>query len=464
MSIHYSPKISSKFEKIEDMINDLDREIKIMNEMKVDSFDTVDISIDHCYVFVKTIPKKEESTKIILGTIDSLVGVETDLNMDEIKSLYTLFKKSKTKYGIKYSGISSIPITYYNVEIEIGFKRVDYGISTSFTLKKIEKNTNIQSADPRVFNIIKDMPYLSGLVGISGKYIPIVSDSHMIIEHIKKISNMKLQPHPSTNKIDDLLSLPVNLEQFIPGAEIYAKLPVVLHGDKLFFEFETPPKGFILASSTKELSFNDGLRIKHNTTIVPIIISKISDYFSKKGEIFSENATFLNNDIIEGHEKEIKILLESDPMKSNELKENTGMSLDMIEKYMKMYGYILSRGIKLGKRGKILVDEILKITDIRQIEEDPDIIQKIIGIIAFHHVLKGEKHGSGEILKEINESILVNHTIEPKDFTEYYISNFGYSQTKTSKIIDMLLKEEILSEDEKGNFIYGDNVMPLLKR
>ena len=320
--------------------------------------------------------------------------------------------------------------------------------------------------DPRVFDILKEKPFLIGFVGIRNRYIPIVVDDESVLENLEiKTHTMSL-----SGSLKDTLTVEVDVRNMDNKAKS-VNIPIIFFKNKVFYAFRNVPKELLEIITSPAIKIGK-YKFENNTHIGVIIIRNISEYVKNNTlKDYTPVSTYVTYDMSNDYKDDIKILVNSSPIQQSDLPK-AGLSNETLNIYLRLSGILLSNRYAINKDILTATYSILKnginafINETDQIIVKQD-IEEILSLIAFYYEAIEEARQRGEIvalqIEKINEELqklIINRTkVKQADYKNRLKNMYKISTQDAQNIIENMIGKGFIEEiEDDETYVLNDEV------
>ena len=329
-----------------------------------------------------------------------------------------------------------------------------------------EINDNI-SPDERVFNILKDKPFLIGFVGVRNRYIPIVADDESVLENL----GIKTYTISLNGSIKDTLVTEVDVRNLMNKSK-EIQMPIIFFKDKVFYAFRNVPKELLEIISSPVIKIGK-YKFENNTHIGVIIIRNISEYVKNNTlKDYTPLSSCITYDMAEDFKEDISVLVNSPPIYQSDLSK-AGLSNETLNIYLRLSGILLSNRYAINKDILTATYAILKnginafINETDQIIVKQD-LEEILSLISFYYESIEEARQRGEMsvlqIEKINDELkklVINRVkIKQGEYKNRIKSMYKISDQDAQNIIDNMVGRGFIEEiDDDETYVLSDDVI-----
>lgn len=353
------------------------------------------------YEFTTLSSSQLDEIRISDGNLNS---IQVQVDSTKVQSLIPIF--SYATYGKKFMETNFSDPNFskkyipYNFGLYLVFAVNDGVAEGQIILEFAEELHPNTDPDPRVFDILKEKPFLIGFVGIKNRYIPIVVDDESVLENL----HLKTYTLSISGSLKETLITKVDIRNF-ERKPMTLDVPLILFKDKVFYAFRNVPKELleIISSPTVKVG---RYKFDNNTHLGIVIIRNIAEYIKNNTlKDFSPLSSYITYDMTEDYKNDIKLLSESFPIDQKDLVKS-GLSPETLNIYLRLSGILLSNRYRITKDILTAVYSILKNGVNAFINEtDHDIVrqdvERILSVIGFYYEYIDESKNIPDEYKKI---------------------------------------------------------------
>ena len=478
----------------------LDDYIRETNAQIFDDIDSlwkeINVKVNQFTIKMKSNPSLVEKYNFVLRGAFVLIGsyIHTSVTNKELNEMYIadenlnviLVQADTTKlpsdivsvYTYASYGKRTLPTDFNNPNQTLRYVKYNFGIYLTLSAGEDEPLSQLVAdyaeevkeniePDPRVFEILKEKPFLIGFVGIRNRYIPIVVDDESVLENL----NIKTYTLSLSGSIKDTLTTQVDVRNLLNKPKA-VDIPLIFFKTKVFYAFRNVPKELLEIISSPTIKIGK-YKFENNTHIGVIIIRNISEYVNNTTlKDYTPLATYMTYDMTDVYKEDIKILANSPPILQSDLPK-AGLSNETLNIYLRLSGILLSNRYAINKDILTATYAILKnginafINETDQIIVKQD-VEQILSLIAFYYEALDEAQQRGEIValqiekisEELQKLVINRAKVRQADYKNRLKSMYKISEQDAQNIIENMIGKGFIEEiEDDETYVLSDEVV-----
>lgn len=397
------------------------------------------------------------------------VKVQADITkLPHLVPVYTYASYGKNVSKVDFNDPNQITrYVRYSFGLYLTLSINDEGTLGQLVADFAEESNENTNPDQKVFDILKEKPFLIGFVGIKNRYIPVVVDDESVLENL----NVKTYTLSLSGSLKDTLTTEVDVRNLENKAKSVA-IPLIFFKNKVFYAFRNVPKELLEIISSPTVKIGK-YKFENNTHIGVIIIRNISEYVKNNTlKDYTPLSTYITYDMTEDYKDDIKTLVNSMPIQQSDLAK-AGLSNETLNIYLRLSGVLLSNRYAINKDILTATYSILKnginafLNETDQIIVKQD-VEEILSLIAFYYESIEESRQRGEIaplqIEKINDElqrlVINRNKIKQMEYKNRLKKMYKISDQDAQNIIDNMVGKGFIEEiDDDETYVLNDEVL-----
>lgn len=400
-------------------------------------------------------------------TLNTIIVQADTTRLPDLVPVYTYASYGKNVSRVDFNDPNQLQrYVKYNFGLYLTLSVNDEGSFGQLVADFAEEVKDETGPDPKVFDILKEKPFLIGFVGVKNRYIPVVVDDESVLENL----NIKTYTLSLSGSLKDTLTTDIDVRNMGNKAKTVS-VPIIFFKNKVFYAFRNVPKELLEIISSPTIKIGK-YKFENNTHIGVIIIRNISEYVKNNTlKDYNPLSTYVTYDMTEDYKDDIKVLVNSMPIQQSDLSK-AGLSNDTMNVYLRLSGILLSNRYAINKDILTATYSILKnginafINETDQIIVKQD-VEEILSLIAFYYEYVDEARHRGEMamlqIEKINDEIqrlVINHAkIKQSEYKNRLKSMYKISDQDAQNIIENMVGKGFIEEiEDDETYMLNDEV------
>lgn len=401
-------------------------------------------------------------------TLNTVLVQADTTTLPDLMPVYTYASYGKNVLKVDFNDPNQIKrYVKYNFGLYLTLSINDEGAFGQLVADFAEEVKEDIQPDQRVFEILKEKPFLIGFVGVRNRYIPIVVDDESVLENL----NIKTYTSSLSGSLKDTLTTRVDVRNMLNKSKD-VQIPLIFFKNKVFYSFRNVPKELLEIISSPTIKI-DRYKFENNTHIAVIIIRNINEYVKNNTlKDYTPLSTYVTYDMSEDYKDDIKILSNSMPIQQSDLAK-AGLSNDTLNIYLRLSGILLSNRYAINKDILTATYSILKnginafMNETDQIIVKQD-VEEILSLIAFYYESVDEARKRGDIVvlqiekisDEIQKLVINRAKVKQSNYKNRLKTMYKISDQDAQNIIENMIGKGFIEEiDDDETYILNDEVV-----
>ncbi len=225
------------------------------------------------YVHTAITTKKLNELYISDETLNTVLVQADATQLPDLIPVYTYASYGKNLNKVDFADPNQVTrYVKYNFGLYLTMSLTDEGPFGQLVADFAEEVKDNILPDSKVFDILKEKPFLIGFVGIRNRYIPVVVDDESVLENLE----IRTYTLSLSGSLKDTLTTDVDLRN-LDNKPKSVSVPLIFFKNKVFYAFRNVPKELLEIISSPTIKIGK-YKFENNTHIGVIIIRNISEY------------------------------------------------------------------------------------------------------------------------------------------------------------------------------------------